>query len=246
MKALLQNGMNIARINSAHDGPDEWQKMIANVRKAERATGQACKIYFDLAGPKIRTVLLGKGRRKGRLKLREQEPFFLAEANAVFDKKEKVVGCTLPGVVKDLRPGDRVLFDDGLFEAVVETPGEQIATLRMTRISAAKPRLKPEKGINFPDTELTVRCLTDYDKSVLPFAQTHADLLGFSFVRSAADVAELQALLRNGSGKKLPIVLKIETFEAVQNLPALLLQGMAEPAVRRDDRAGRPRGGNRF
>jgi pyruvate kinase len=230
VKALLKAGMNVARINCAHDSPDEWRKMIANVHKAARATGRSCKIYLDLAGPKIRTILLGKGRFKDRMKLKENELFFLAESDAIFDKKEKIVGCTLPGVVKDLRRGDRVLFDDGLFEATVETPGEKIAALRMKRISAAKPRLRPEKGINFPDTELTVRCLTDYDKSVLPFAQEHADMLGFSFVRSAADVAELQNLLRENGGKNLPIVLKIETFEAVQNLPSLLLQGMAEPA----------------
>lgn len=229
VKSLVKAGMNIARINCAHDNPGQWSKMIANVRKAVRATGQPCKIYVDLAGPKIRTVLLGKGRKKGRMKLLEQERFFLAESGADYSKQEKVVGCTLPGVVKDLRPGDRVLFDDGLFEAVVETPGTLMAVLRVSRVSAAKPRLKPEKGINFPDTELTVRCLTDFDKSVLPFAQEHADLVGFSFVRSAADVAELQELLRQGNGKNLPIVLKIETYEAVQNLPALLFQGMEEP-----------------
>lgn len=230
VKALIKAGMNIARINCAHDDPGKWGRMIANVHKAARATGQPCKIYMDLAGPKIRTILLGKGRKKERMKLLEHERFFLAETGSGYNKEEKVVGCTLPGVVKDLRAGDRVLFDDGLFEAVVETPGELVAVLLVTRVSAAKPRLKPEKGINFPDTELTVRCLTDYDKSVLPFAQAHADLVGFSFVRHASDVAELQGLLRQGSGKKLPIVLKIETAEAVQNLPALLLQGMAEPA----------------
>jgi len=229
VKALLKAGMNIARINCAHDSPTVWQKMMANVHKAARATGRLCKIYMDLAGPKIRTTLLGKGKEEGRVKLLEKQQFYLAEAEAAFNKKEKVLGCTLPGVVKDLRAGDRVLFDDGLFEAVVETPGEQIATLRMIRISAAKPRIKPEKGINFPDTELTVGCLTDFDKSVLPFAQAHADLLGFSFVRSAADVAELQELIQKSGANKLPLVLKIETFEAVQNLPALLLQGMAEP-----------------
>lgn len=230
VKAMLKAGMDIARINCAHDGPEVWGKMIAHIRKAAQATRRPCKIYFDLAGPKIRTKLLGKGRYKGRLKLKEQEIFYLADSGAPFDKKDKVVGCTLPDVVKDLRSGDRVLFDDGLIEAVVETPGAQIATLRIVRISAARPCLKPEKGINFPDSELSVRCLTDFDKSVLPFVQQHADLLGFSFVRSAADVAELQALLRQKPGKKLPIIVKIETIEAVQNLPALLFQGMAEPA----------------
>jgi pyruvate kinase len=229
VKELIKAGMDIARINCAHDHPEDWRRMIAHVRKAAQMTGRSCKIYMDLAGPKIRTMLLGKGRRKGRMKLKEKEIFFLAETNATFDKKDKVVGCTLTGVVRDLRPGQRVLFDDGLFEAVVQTVGERIATLRTTRVSAAKPTLKPEKGINFPDSQLTVRCLTDYDKSVVPFAQTHADLLGFSFVRSAADVAELQQLVRDNGGKKIPLILKIETFEAVQNLPALLLQGMAEP-----------------
>ena len=122
-------------------------------------------------------------------------------AKANFDAKKKVVGCTLSGVVKDLRKGDRILFDDGLFEAVVDVPDDSMATLRITRVSASKPFLKPEKGINFPDTALSVRCLTDYDKSVIPFAQKNADILGFSFVRSAVDVAQLQGLLRQESGK---------------------------------------------
>lgn len=230
VKALIKAGMQIARINCAHDNPAVWSRMIAHVRKASRATGLPCKVYLDLAGPKVRTELLGKGQKKGRVKLKEQALVYLAEADALFDKKEKVLGCTLAGVVKDLRVGHRVLFDDGLFEAVVETAGLHIATLRITRISAAKPRLKAEKGINFPDTQLSVRCLTDFDKSVLPFAQEHADLLGFSFVRTPNDVAELQTLLRQGDRPTLPLVLKIETLEAVQNLPALLLQGMAEPA----------------
>lgn len=229
VKSLLLAGMNIARINCAHDRLADWKKMITKVRKAVRSTGLACKIYLDLPGPKVRTILLGKGRKKGRMKLREQGLCFLAEAKAEYDKKKKVLGCTLPGVVQDLRLNDRVLFDDGLIEARVETPGEEIASLRVFRVSGKKPFVKPEKGINFPDTPLSVRCLTDFDKSVLPFAQEHVDLLGFSFVRWAADVAALQQLMRKTGDKKLPIILKIETYEAVQNLPDLLLYGMKEP-----------------
>lgn len=229
VKALVQAGMNVARINCAHDGPDVWARMTHNIRKASRATGHPCKIYLDLAGPKIRTVLLGKGRKKGRMKIKENEQFVLADRGATFSPKEKVIGCTLPGVVKDLHPGDRVLFDDGLYEAMVEKSDGVLATLRLIRASTAKSCLKPQKGINFPDTELSVRCLTEFDRSVLPFAQDHADMVGFSFVRQAAEVRELQELLRREDGKVVPLVLKIETFDAVQNLPALLLQGMAEP-----------------
>ncbi len=229
VKALVQAGMNIARINCAHDGPDIWLGMIANVHKASRATGHPCKIYMDLAGPKIRTTILGKGRKKGRVKLKENETFLLAESNAEYDKKDKVIGCTLPGIVKDLNAGERVLFDDGLFEAVVEETKNKMAVLRVLRSSGPKSGLKPEKGINFPDTELSVRCLTEFDKSVIPFALEHANVVGFSFVRQPSEVAELQELLRRGDGTAVPLVLKIETFEAVQHLPALLLQGMKAP-----------------
>ncbi|MBK9337009.1 MAG: pyruvate kinase [Lewinellaceae bacterium] len=229
VKALVQAGMNVARINCAHDNVDIWKRMVTNIRKASRATGHSCKIYLDLAGPKIRTVLLGKGRNKGRLKLKPQEQFLLAEAQANFDKTDKVVGCTLPGIVKDLQVGDRVLFDDGLYEAVVEKTNGMVAQIRLIRASSDKPRIKPEKGINFPDTEISVRSLTEFDKSVIPFARANADLVGFSFVRQPEDVAELQNLMRLENGDTLPLVLKIETFEAVQNLPALLLQGMQAP-----------------
>ena len=228
VKSLVQAGMNVARINCAHDNPEVWKGMINKIRKATRATGHPCKVYMDLAGPKIRTTLMGKGRKEGILKLKERSQFWLCEVDADFKKTEKVVGCTLPGIIPDLKPGERVLFDDGLFEAVVEETNGTKAALRMMRISAAKQRLKPEKGINFPDTDLRVQSLTAFDKSVIPFVRENADLVGFSFVRQPADVLELQELLHESPGRPLPLILKIETFEAVQNLPALLLQGMRE------------------
>lgn len=230
VKTLVDAGMNVARINCAHDHEEIWLRMIENVRKAAAISGHSCKIYLDLAGPKIRTVVLGKGRKKGRMNIEENARFLLADADADFPKDEKVLGCAIPGIVADLRPGDRVLFDDGLFEAIVEKSSPKIATLRMTRISSDKHRIKNEKGINFPDTPLSVTCLTDFDKSVLPFALQHADMIGFSFVRQSTDVAELQALIQEHSSRQVPIVIKIETYEAVQNLPSLLLQGMAAPA----------------
>ncbi len=228
VKALLLAGMNVARINCAHDGPEVWLAMIRHVRKAARATGRSCKVYMDLAGPKIRTTLPAKGRKKGRLKVRENECFLLTDAKVEVSPETKAVGCTMPGIVAALRPGDRVLIDDGLYEAVVEKANGPVATLRLMRASAQKPRIKPEKGINFPDTNLPVTSLTEYDRSVIPFATQYADLIGFSFVQRVEEIAELQVLLRQQSNKPLPIVLKMETFDAVQNLPSLLLQGMHE------------------
>ncbi len=228
VKALLQAGMNVARINCAHDNPDVWLAMIRHVRKASRATGLVCKIYVDLAGPKVRTTLPAKGRKKGRLKVREGERFLLIDTDTPVAPTARAIGCTLPGVVPALRPGERVLFDDGLYEAVVEKNEGRMATLRLVRASARKPRIRAEKGINFPDTELPVVSLTAADREVIPFAVQYADLVGFSFVQCAEEVAELQELLRQYGRKTLPIILKVETYDAVQNLPSLLLQGMCE------------------
>lgn len=230
VKALVQAGMTVARINCAHDDPKTWQRMVRNIRKAVEVTGQPCKIYMDLAGPKIRTVLFGKARKKGRLKIAPNECIYLIERPVDQEKYEKVIGCTMEGIIGDLSKGDRILFDDGVVEAVVERKFVHAALLRITRISASKPRIKAEKGMNFPDTELSARSLTDFDKSVLPFALEHADLIGFSFVRQAREVAELQQLLGQRTARPVHLVLKIETLEAVQNLPALLLQGMQESA----------------
>lgn len=226
IKDLLRAGMNVARINCAHDKKKDWKQMIDQVRTASQETGLPCKIYLDLAGPKIRTTILGKGRRKDRAQLKEGEMIFLVEENAGFAKSVVVIGCTEKGIINDLKPGERVLFDDGVIETVVEKSWLGMAALRVLHIYKKKPTLKTGKGINFPDSQLNLPSLTDFDKATLPFACEQADLLGYSFVRQPADIAQLQELMNKLEGKKPEIILKIETPEAVKNLPALLFQAM--------------------
>lgn len=228
VKTLLLAGMNVARINCAHDDPDTWARMIAHVRRASEVTGKPCKVYMDLAGPKIRTAILGKGREKGRVKLKPGQRFLLADEGDIFPKNRTVVGCTQPGIVQQLHAGERVLFDDGLFEARVVKVDGDTAHLRMVRISTEKPKLKAEKGINFPDTDLVVDALTPEDMANLPFIAEHADMVGYSFVSTPEDLEKLQHLLygKRGELQGPAIIVKIETTKAVQNLPALLLQAM--------------------
>jgi pyruvate kinase len=226
IKNLLRSGMNLVRINCAHDGKKDWLYMINQVKAAREETGLPCKIYIDLAGPKIRTSILGKGRREDKATLKEGEMIYLAEENAGFAKSVVVIGCTQGGIIDDLKPGERVLFDDGVIECVVVKSWIGMVALRVHRIYKKKPTLKAGKGINFPDSQLDLPSLTDFDKAILPFACEHADVLGYSFVRNAGDVAQLQELMQKIEGKKPEIVLKIETPEAVKNLPALLFQAM--------------------
>ncbi|HET9823977.1 MAG TPA: pyruvate kinase [Chitinophagaceae bacterium] len=226
IKNLLQNGMNIARINCAQDDEKMWAKMIHLVRKACRKTGLKCKIYMDLAGPKIRTKLLTKGRKKGRVKVQEGQLIWLAEKVTSEIEDDIVISCTEKGIVQQLKKGEKVLFDDGIVRGNIEIVEEGRVGLRILRISSEKSVIKEKKGINFPESALNISPLTKFDEECLPFICEYADLLGFSFVRNGSDLVLLQHKLRKITEKPPRLIVKIEAVEAVRNLPSLLLQGM--------------------
>ncbi len=228
IKQLLLNGMNVARINCAHDDESIWSIMIRTLQKACRNTGLSCKIYMDLPGPKIRTQLLKKGSRDGRVNVEEGQLVWLADDGLGFNKKDIVIGTGEHGIISDLKKGDHVLMDDGLIRGKIVKKSKAYAILRISRISSSKKRIKAEKGLNFPDSRLRLPALTEFDKSCIPFISKHADLIGYSFVRHPKDLTLLQELLKTYKKQPPAILLKIETPEAVKNLPALLFQGMRE------------------
>ncbi len=224
VKNLLQSGMNVARINCAHDDESAWFRMVQHIKRASKITGLSCKIYMDLAGPKIRTVINGKDK----LKVGEGQIIYLSdEANMADDKL--TVGCTVPGIAEQLNTGETVLFDDGLIEARVEKIESDRAKLQILRVSSKKPFIKNEKGINFPDSSLLLPALTEYDIQCLAFITKHADIIGYSFVRNTKDILQLQEAL--GKNKKQSLIIKIETPEAVKNLADLLFCGMREENI---------------
>lgn len=227
IEQLLQKGMNVARINCARDNEEAWTMIINNLNKASEKTGIKCKIYMDLAGPKIRTIILGKGRKKNKIKIEEGQIFYLAEAKADHNKKEIVIGCTRDGIINHLKEGHHVMFDDGELEAVVKKVKEDTATLELIRNSRGSKKLNGDRGVNFPDTELELRTLSSFDKKCVSFICENADMIGFSYVKSPAELAALQALVKREK-KRAAIIIKIENTEAVDNIPVLILQGMQE------------------
>lgn len=236
VKKLLKEGMNVARINCAHDDEGVWKMMIGTLKKAAAESGYSCKIYMDLAGPKIRTGLPEKGSKKGKMKIEEGQILLLAEKDHDAKKSHhqaagrKIVTCSLNGIVEQVKAGQKVLFDDGLIGTeVIEVAGKE-ALLKVVRISSKKPRLKAGKGINFPETNLTVESLTEDDRRALPFAAQHAELVGYSFVRTTEDLITLQNELDKLTSAPPTIIMKIETTEAFAGLPALLMQAMTRPA----------------
>ncbi|WP_162417194.1 pyruvate kinase [Cyclobacterium roseum] len=226
---LLLQGMNVARINCAHDDESVWKSMVDQIREAEKKTGKSCKIHLDLAGPKIRTVLLGKGKKKGKVKVAVGETIWLSESMDNLKEEFVVLDPNEKGIIASLAPGHRVFIDDGEISGRVTQTGKGMAAVTLDRVSSKKGRIKSGKGINFPDTHLSIPSLTDFDKRCLPFICRHADILGYSFVKTPQDIQNLRNELQQIKGPMPDIVYKIETPDSVANLPALILEGMKSP-----------------
>ncbi len=141
------------------------------------------------------------------------------------------IGCTLPEVFADLREGERVMFDDGKIGAKVTAVQPLEVQVRITNARDEGERLGSEKGINLPDSRLHVSALTPKDLEDLVFVAQHADMVGCSFVRSSRDIRALQRNLARVGGQRLGLVLKIETQQAFDQLPNLLLTALGSHVV---------------
>lgn len=343
MENSLRAGMNVLRINCAHGGESDWEKLIAALREAEKNTGLSCRLLMDIAGPKLRTgpvhggaemlrlrverdifgrvakpaqITIGdnvgadlrfpadfcreiktgdtlhfrdsRGKKKKlRLEVSDQGIVGYCESGAyilrharfrlrrgkkniaqadcgelpfvagslVLKKDDRLVlfagegegfpaeaapegvvpvyariGCTLGEAVAALKPGERVLLDDGKIAAVCESVKSEEALLRIVRAKESGSRLRGEKGINLPDSKLRIPAITEKDRQDLAFVLQHADIVGASFIHSAADVAELQSLI-GATPRKPGILLKIETRAGFHNLPDILTQALVQSPV---------------
>lgn len=142
-----------------------------------------------------------------------------------------VISTTLAEIFDNIKTGNKIYFDDGKIGGFIREIDEEEMTVEITQAELNGSRLMNEKGINLPDTILTLPSLTDADYGHLPFASKYADIIGYSFVRNQQDVEELQAELKRLGRLDIGIVLKIETKESFENLPTLLLTAMRSPKI---------------
>ncbi|MEM7104509.1 MAG: pyruvate kinase [Bacteroidota bacterium] len=245
LKKLLISGMNVARINCSHDNPEIWKKIIDNIKTLETELGHPCKIYMDLAGPKLRTgpieEIEGKNKNKKKAHItvikgdileiyREQilgtQPVINGEGHMEQPGK---ISITLESVFDDVKVGEHIWFDDGKIGGRILDVTPDVMKVEITHSHIAGSKLRSEKGVNFPETALSTASLTAYDIETLPFMAEHADMIGYSFVRKPEDVKQLQDELKKLGRENKGIILKIETKEAFNNLPDLLLQAMKGP-----------------
>jgi pyruvate kinase len=344
---MTKNGMDIARVNCAHDHPEIWQQMIDHVRSTRRTNGHRPRIAMDLAGPKLRTGPLHPGPRVVRISprrdrlghvttpalvwltahgasaaaprrvtvvpvddadwLERRQPGdrleFVDSRNATrhwvvvetradgcmvtatqtayvssgtklicatgadedaaavgelpeveqvhridigdhltltrtLDPAEPTaagsehrIGCTLPEVFEQAKPGERIWLDDGKIGGVIVRVTSDEIDVRVTDVRPGGVKLKAGKGINFPDTDLRLDALTGKDLADLDFVAGHADMVNLSFVRHPADVEQLHTELERRDAGDVGIVLKIENVAAFEHLPELLLAAMRNRKV---------------
>jgi pyruvate kinase len=213
--------MDAARINCAHDDVDAWRKMAAHVRVAEQHLGRRCAVYADLAGPKVRTLDV-QVRDNARVSVDERIALVRSLGDAAPD--EAAITCTIPDILDHLHDGDPMWIDDGKIGCVVERVDPSRADLRVKHATKRGNRLRPDKGLNFPQTDIPAPALGAADLEALAGLLDVIDVVGYSFVRKASDIQTLQEELARLGRPGLPLALKIETLEGVNNLPSLIVQ----------------------
>jgi len=224
VRRLLTAGANCVRINCAHDDPKIWADMIGLVRSTASELARDCRVLMDIAGPKCRIETV---HGPDKIRLRRGDEFALVKEAHKSDKDGEILATiTFPEILDSLKVGSEVSINDGKIGARVVSVKAGKVELTVHRVPAGGARLKPEKGVNFPNAELHLPPLTQDDFLALDFVAEHADLIGFSFVQHPADVALLdrELIRRRPDGPLLPIMLKIETRLGVQNLPQLIVE----------------------
>lgn len=141
------------------------------------------------------------------------------------------IGCTIPEVLDDVRVGESIWFDDGKIGGRIEHIEPDGVHVRITQTPLGGGKLRSDKGINLPESQLKLQAITAKDIEDLPFLAAHADVIELSFANSADDVNALMRRLEALGDRRPGIVLKIETRRALQNLPEMLLRAMQWPTL---------------
>ena len=212
VQALVDAGMDVARINRSHGDASEHEAVINRVRAASEASGRAVAVLVDLQGPKIR---LGRFA-EGKVQLNDGDVFTIT-TREVSGTKE-LASTTYKGLPGDAKVGDSILIDDGRVAVRIT---EVTDTDVVTRVEVGGP-ISNNKGLNLPGVAVSVPAMSDKDEEDLRWAlRLGADLIALSFVRSAADYEDVARIMAE-EGRVVPVIAKIEKPQAVENLVEII------------------------
>ncbi|MDQ6823917.1 MAG: pyruvate kinase [Candidatus Eremiobacteraeota bacterium] len=211
--SLIQAGVDVFRINLSHASHDDFKRWIALIRASERALQTTVGVLADLQGPKLRV-----GTMEGH------QPITLRDGDRLDITTEPVAGnaqrisTTYTRLPQDVKPGDRILLDDGRLELCVESVKDGV----VSTVVVHGGKLGEHKGMNLPGVAVSSPSLTEKDKEDLVMAiGAGADFIALSFVRSPQDVIDAKAAVK-AAGSDVPVVAKIEKPEAIDRLDEIL------------------------
>ncbi|MET8682310.1 pyruvate kinase [Streptomyces sp. NPDC004647] len=212
IKALVEAGMDVARLNLSHGTYAEHEERCRRVRSASDETGRSVGVLADLQGPKIR---LGRFR-EGPVLLERDDEFTITVEEMEGDRR--ICGTTYDGLAADVSCGERILVDDGRVTLeVVEVDGPRVHTKVVEG-----GLISDHKGLNLPGVAVSVPALSEKDVEDLRWAlRTGADIIALSFVRSARDIEAVHRIM-DEEGYRLPVLAKVEKPQAVDNLEGIV------------------------
>src|SRR3954447_20476750 len=212
IQALVDAGMDVARLNRSHGDTEVHKRVYDNVRAAAQASGRSVAVLVDLQGPKIRLGRFIAGKHD----LAVGDTFTIT-TDDVEGTKERV-STTHKGLTGDARVGDPILIDDGkVLVRVTAVEGSDV----VTRVEVPGP-VSNNKGLNLPGVAVSVPAMSDKDEDDLRWAlRIGADIIALSFVRSADDYTDVRRIMEE-ENRVVPVIAKIEKPQAVENLAEIV------------------------
>ncbi|MGN0893750.1 MAG: pyruvate kinase PykF [Succinivibrio sp.] len=215
METLLGSGMNVMRLNFSHGDFEEHGGRITNINAIMQETGKVFAVLLDTKGPEIRTCDLENGED---VSLSTGDKITLTADSSFVGNKTKV-GVTYPDLAKDLKVGSTVLLDDGLIGLkVIDIKGSDVVCEVLNNGD-----LGEHKGVNLPNTHISMPFLSEKDKGDLKFGiQRGVDFIAASFTRTKEDVLDIRNFLDANGGNDIKIICKIENQEGLDNFEDIL------------------------
>jgi pyruvate kinase len=212
IKALVQAGMDVARLNLSHGSHSEHEERYRRVRKASDEVGRSVGILVDLQGPKIRLETFAEGP----VLLDRGDEFTITTEDVEGDRT--VCGTTYKGLADDVAPGERILVDDGRVALqVTEVDGPRV---RCTVVEGGM--VSDHKGLNLPGVAVGIPALSEKDVADLRWGlRVGADMVALSFVRTGADADGVRRVMAE-EGRSVPVIAKIEKPQAVEHLDGII------------------------
>ncbi|MFV2011584.1 MULTISPECIES: pyruvate kinase [unclassified Micromonospora] len=212
IRGLVEAGMDVARLNFSHGSHEDHQQVYQLVREAAQVAGRAVAVLADLQGPKIRLGRFADGPHEWRT-----GDSVVITSDDIIGSRERV-SCTYRRLPQEVRPGDRLLIDDG--KVAVEVSAVDGNDIRVLVVEGGP--VSNNKGISLPNVAVSVPALSDKDTDDLRFALgLGADFIALSFVRSPEDIKLVHAIM-DEEGVRRPVLAKVEKPEAVTHLEAIV------------------------